>query len=492
MPFLLVFLALEATGANVTKEVLQAKLVKNFVRIRPLPNSDSKTAADEPVILHYATDSFDELDFKPLNGVAFRVDDPVLLLLARHNPLLEVYTIDRTRTPDPNHEALKALFDELTTLQKSLGDPNGAGGGGDEIGARITKVRELIVDPHEEEACLEFLDLVETARKALQEKEVDPKIFADRVKKTIGFKGVTDFRTTVEGFRTTIAKNNATARDNLKKITEIFGNVPGVKPKKVCSLISSQILVNYTELTSTAAQIIARKEELSRQLLAIHKSLDPYVIEAKWRGPVDPGTGQAVLIDYLATSLNPTDEEQEDVKVSVKTKTVEFDAATESIKTAESKDPLATSQFAVRIDSLFTVERAAAMVYNTLEYPQYGTAKNAAGETIVERTKDQEPIDAALMFNFIPRLRFNSRVYPMFQIGVSSAKDFPGLLAGLGFRVVGRYPISLSAGGMITRYKDLDDTLKRGQVVRGTDEINKHLKLQTSDVALYGAIQLKF
>jgi hypothetical protein len=106
---------------------------------------------------------------------------------------------------------------------------------------------------------------------------------------------------------------------------------------------------------------------------------------------------------------------------------------------------------------------------------------------------DHQPVNGALMLNLVMRLGNSPSVaYPFLQFGVSSAKDFPGVLAGLGLRFVQPFNFSISAGGMITRYKDLDGNLKVGDTVTGTDDINKHLVYKTSPVVLYGAMQLKF
>ena len=81
---------------------------------------------------------------------------------------------------------------------------------------------------------------------------------------------------------------------------------------------------------------------------------------------------------------------------------------------------------------------------------------------------------------------------PFIQFGMSTAKDFPGFLAGAGFRFTSPVAFSISAGGMITRYKDLDDPSRLNKPISGTAEIKDHLIDKTSPVALYGAIQLKF
>ncbi len=494
----LLVLAAQTSAQNVTQSVLEAKFVDNFIRVKLQKNRDDKTNANRPNILNYAIDSHNDDDLKPLDGVSFRVDGPVLLLLGDHNPLLEVYSVKKTRTPDPNHEALKALFDEVQTLKGALPTvppPVGGGGPGETDAERMARVAKpcanltgdaktkCIADEEDKDNCALFSSLINDALDKLKETELDPKIFSDAVNDAHGLKGVTAVRDVLETARKAIGDNNAAVRENLKTIRELFGAEPGKDPDRSCSQINSIILINYSELVARAEAVMAQKAQLAREIQKLHKSLDDYAEKDNWR----PNSERR---DYIAGSINPSAEEQENVAVTLEKQNVSADATT--ILVAKVKDSSVSGEFPARRDSFFTIERAMGAIYNSLEYPQYGTGPDENGVTVVKKKDDHKPIDAAIMFNFIPRLRSISGAYPMFQIGFSSAKEFPGLLAGVGVRIVGRFPLSLSAGGMITRYKDLDGTLKVGSPVSGTAEINDHLVYKTSPVAWYGGIQVKF
>jgi len=497
LAIVLVLAAAAAYAQNVTQSVLEAKPVKKFIRVQLLKDPNDTTGTKTKV-LNYAIDSYSIDDMKPLDGVSFRVDSPVLLLLANHNPLLELYDVKQKRTPDPNHEALKAFMDEIKTLQAALPDsdkPTAGGGTPETAEARRTRIAKkcltdaaCISDEENKEACLLFKSLIDDALDELKQAELKPKAFAQAVNNAHGQMGVVALRALLETARSNIAADNKKVQDDLTQISTQFGPQPNnAPPPRSCDQITSLSLISYAELVGKAEAIMARKEEFSRQIDKLDKSLEVYAVEDNWRGP-----SGAPRSDYVASSIKPTDEEEVDVTISVTLQQLEADAANTTITTSAVKDSQSSAAFPVRLDSYFTIERAMAVIYNRIKYPQYGTGPNAAGATVVKKKDDHQPINAAVMFNFIPRLHSISSVYPMFQIGFSSAKDFPGILAGVGVRMVGRFAVSLSAGGMITRYKDLDGKLKPEDPVSGTAEINDHLVYKTSPVALYGAIQVKF
>src|ERR1700753_195342 len=273
------------------------------------------------------------------------------------------------------------------------------------------------------------------------------------------------------------------ARDSLSQIRSLYGALDGNKPNGGCRAFTPQVLVDYMEVRSAADRILAAKENLAQQLGNLAKTLDPFVDPGVWYGPSSS--------DYIIKTVTPTFAEQQGVAATVKTRSVKLDDGSLVITSDDAN--VVSAALVVRKSSFFVAERAAAILYNSLTYPQYGTAKNAAGDTVVQRSADHRPIDGALMLNLVMRTgRDSSVAYPFLQLGVSSAKDFPGFLAGLGLRFADPFNFSISVGGLITRYKDLDGDLKVGEAVTGTDDITQHLTYKTSPVVLYGAVQLKF
>jgi hypothetical protein len=247
-------------------------------------------------------------------------------------------------------------------------------------------------------------------------------------------------------------------------------------------------LVSYATVLRNADGIIANKKALASSLQSLVDSLKPDLVQTSWRGET---TAPADLTDFpFAANANVDFSQQNEVAVTASVRDVTLDGGV--VKVAENTKTKTTAAFVVRQDSFVVPERAAAMIYNRLTYPKYGTTVNKDGKTVVDRAKDDSPVGGAIMLNLIPRIGGVSVAYPFFQLGVSSAKEYPGFLAGIGIRFTGPVSWSASAGGMITRFKDLDQTLHVGDVVTGTSDIDKHLQWRFSPVVLYGAIQLKF
>jgi hypothetical protein len=80
----------------------------------------------------------------------------------------------------------------------------------------------------------------------------------------------------------------------------------------------------------------------------------------------------------------------------------------------------------------------------------------------------------------------------MLQVGITTSKDVPAILAGGGLRLFGlpRGDIALGAGAMIAWVKDLG-SLRVGDVVGGTVDIDADLRYARRQ-GLYAAIQYKF
>ncbi len=464
--FSLIILSIASgVGADSTTDALNAPLVQDSITLSL--GSDNGGAS----VINYRIDT--NTSPKTADGITFRSNDEISICIGNFNPLTEKWTVESKATPDPSFTAIQAFLDDLRGLQSSLPQPAASplGGGNDN-------------DPQKQAqggpGCTVLQDLISQAYAAL----TTPTFTADELRTIIsgahGNAGVESSYGMLGDEQQEITDNITLARSTLDSIRNNFGGL-NKKPSENCGDITSRILIDYIEVHSIAERIIAKKEALRQQLADLSKVLEPFRDAKDWRGPS--------LTDFAIHKVTPTFAEQQNVTASVQEKTVSLTGNnTIETKTGEA----AVAKMDVRKNSLVVVERAVAVVYNSLTYPQYGTETTDDGKMIVQRIEDHEPIDGALMLNLIPRLRSPSVVYPFLQIGVSSAKDFPGFLTGLGIRFVDPFNFSISIGGMITRYKDLNGDLKEGDEVSGTAEIQDHLEYKTSKVALYGAIQLKF
>ena len=133
----------------------------------------------------------------------------------------------------------------------------------------------------------------------------------------------------------------------------------------------------------------------------------------------------------------------------------------------------------VRKFQRFVPEVSAGVAYTFLEYPQYGTAKNAAGETIVAETgkKSVSNLNFTAMVNFNYFIH-NSYIHPFWQIGVGANNEIPTLLTGVGIRsnIGGIRRIALAGGVALSWIKTLDQLQPGVSKVAGTAEIEKDLK----------------
>ncbi len=481
----LTFLAVSgvAYAADPTTDFLEAPYVAHFITLSEGPGNDGKP------IVKYTVDN--DKDPKTAEGT-FRSNGEIAIHVKDFNPLTKSWTVEAKATPDVSFSAIQAFFNDLKTLQDSLpqGQSDALANAQRATAARANARKVALTDQEQakEQSCSDLNDLIQKAYTALQEPGLTAEELQTYVSEATGREGVTTANADFVNGQKSIQKSIDDAKDSLAKIHDKYGSL-GNDPSQTCSAITGQILVDYIQVRSTADQVITAKEALIQQIGELIKILQPFLYQ-----PDQPDKSVWYAQDptsYVITpAVTPTFTEQQNISVSVKVRTVQPKGNSIVVSTDDA-NPIAAT-FIVRKNSFFAAERAAAVIYNNLKYPQYGTASNVQGATVVQRTMDHQPVNGALMLNLVMRLRGLSDVYPFLQLGVSSAKDFPGVLAGLGLRFAAPFNFSISAGGMITRYKDLDDSLKVGDTVTGTDDINKHLVYKTSPVVLYGAMQLKF
>lgn len=474
MKRLLTFLVLvsmaAAAHADPTTDLLTAPYVKDFITLSTGPENGKQ-------IVKYTIDTVSGSP-KSADKLVFRSDGQINIYIHNLNPLTQAWVVEAKATPDVSYAAIKAFLDDLTALQDALLKASGTSVATEETPQGAPEA------PAKKDDCAHLNDLINQAYALLTVQELSASVLQDLVAGANGHAGVTAASKEFVVKQKEIKINIEEARRTLAQIRTEYSALDN-QPTKACGAVTGQILVDYIQVQSTADQIIAAKEALREQLGDLVKFLKPYLQQNAWHEPD--------LSDYLITSVTPTFTDQQTVTASVKEQSIQLDDDSMIVITSDEENVVAGT-FTVRKSSFFVPERAVAVIYNNLTYPQYGTAMNKAGEMIVERAEDHQPIDGAMMLNLVMRFgRLNSSVvYPLLQLGVSSAKDFPGFLAGVGLRFVEPFRFSLSVGGMITRYKDLDGNLKIGDVVSGTDDINKHLTYKTSPVVIYGAMQLKF
>lgn len=194
----------------------------------------------------------------------------------------------------------------------------------------------------------------------------------------------------------------------------------------------------------------------------------------------------------ISREIKPTGAKMQ--KVVVKAAAVSFKVDDVTSALVVSQQETGSVAFTVRRYSAFAPEIGVGAVFGLVNRPQYGTSKNAAGQTIVARVPDDDfSVNPSVLANFVCRCG-GGGFAPMLQVGASTSKDVPAILLGGGLRLfgAGAGDVAIGGGWMLAWVKDLQ-ALKEGDVVGGTKEIEADLGVvRTPRVRAYFVIQYKF
>ncbi len=150
-------------------------------------------------------------------------------------------------------------------------------------------------------------------------------------------------------------------------------------------------------------------------------------------------------------------------EITLKANKINFNNKGKTIKIDSSK----TYIINVRKKTTFIPVLSSGVLYTNLSFPQYGTATNDAGETIVTRTEDEEnEITIATYLNLY--FNNNSKTPAFLQFGIGPSKEKPLFFLGGGAELAPNF--TLSGGMVFTWFPELND-LKVGDLVTGTTMI---------------------
>jgi hypothetical protein len=265
------------------------------------------------------------------------------------------------------------------------------------------------------------------------------------------------------------------AANNWAGIRAAISGLEATDPK--CSNIHASTFAALLDISRDAAKTEAKKSGIKDALSALNKSLKPYADANAWLN----------TNDYIVLKPKPDPAKIDKITVAISTRTPPDDDI--SVALTESK-PVSGS-FDLRKYSAIIGEVAAALIYTDIEYKEFGTEEKNGELTVKEVEASHFPVEGAMTLNLIPAFLGKSFVYPTFQLGVSTAKDAPGVLAGIGLRFTETRQLSLTIGRMVTWHKELQ-TLKPGDVVTGTAQIEADKKLERAPAAWYGGLQYSF
>jgi len=239
---------------------------------------------------------------------------------------------------------------------------------------------------------------------------------------------------------------------------------------------------------AVTTQVLGVYEGKIEQLGRLAESLSALAKQLRTQfGDSNKWIGRAFIV---ATDLEPSTVSDVEVAVSASDLSVINENGNVSLK----EDPKAsTVSFLIREKVGWTVESSVGATFAQLTRPKYGTSTNAAGETIVQKAKDERAlITPSVMVNITPQNK--SGVVPIFQFGVSIATSAPALLIGGGWKIPGVQSgrLAFSGGAVLGWVKDLDK-LQVNDVVTGTKELEADLRFDPMPrFGWYLNIQYKF
>ncbi|HSY52146.1 MAG TPA: hypothetical protein VLC46_25320 [Thermoanaerobaculia bacterium] len=340
-------------------------------------------------------------------------------------------------------------------------------------------------------SCQECASVITTVGKAVEKLNAikTPAITASDVESWVsdanGLNGIRAVRSKIAGARNTLQTKITAAEDAKKNLEDLRGT-----QNSGCSEINA---LTYIQLFTAAADLSSYLDaghHLLQSMDDLIKMLDGYTAKT-WR------TGDSSNSDLVFRQTESALDQEKPIALTFRINKYEFDKTSNTIKA--SSDTSIDRKFLVRRYRRFVNEVGVAGIYNSLKYPTYTAQaasaslgvqpRQASGFTVV-RSQSSTNVDAALTLNFLCNY-LEDGVYTGFQVGVSKAKDYPGLLAGLVLRFSQPTRLAVSVGGIVTRYKDLSKLVAGGDVA-SPDALQADLKYRTSPVALYLGVQYNF
>jgi len=232
--------------------------------------------------------------------------------------------------------------------------------------------------------------------------------------------GVKKVRASINDTMTAIDANEKQIGELLQKINQQF---PGPKPgdgeaeiiqafqnEDACSDIRASTFAALLDVSQLASKARAQKLAIRSNLQDLYKALEPFADATHWRD-----TSGYI---FLKPTINPT--KIDAITVKVTSRTIDDDKLTFTDGTPVKK------KVDLRQYQRLIPEVAAAVIYTDLSYPTWGTGTNSNGQMIVQAGKPAHfPVQGAMVLNGVFPSGFAS-LYPAVQLGVSTAKDFPG------------------------------------------------------------------
>lgn len=200
----------------------------------------------------------------------------------------------------------------------------------------------------------------------------------------------------------------------------------------------------------------------------------------------DNGTRDELNAFRLATVEVPAGE-MKDVSIVVQRRIVDSTGGRLTLR----NDTADTLLVRIRRKQTFVAELAPGVAFlSSVAYPRFGTSQ-AGGQTIVQQgDADVQRTTVIGMLNLLtPQVL--GPVVPGIQIGIGSGRDYPLLLGGGVLRFLSASQFAVSAGVALPWYRELK-TLRVGDVVKGTADIDSDIRFRVGTASFYVGLQKGF
>jgi hypothetical protein len=414
------------------------------------------------------------------------------VLFQNYNPLQLSVTATEKKEAEPNTKSAEDFLGLLTDTLKIIPGLGGAPGG-----TGVSAVTIQTCADARQVAQQAATQLAKLADVTLDQKQRDT-----WVKGANGRTGVQNVRDSIKTFvgdlnaKITNAKNAQQALRDLgalrgklesarttlaDQIAKADATPAGQKAKATATTKLKQteeLLACWPDTITTLAaanSIIDSHQKLADALTALVLALDALDNDAKWAGN-----------NFIVLRTETQPEIQDTITVKITPLTLDENGSITS-KT----EGLITRDIILREYRRFVPEFGVAGIYSDLRYPKYNVKDDAGKKVVAANGFDTANVNAAATMNLFCNCLGGHTLYPGFQLGISKAKDYPGLMAGIALRFAGVKRISIATGRMVTWYKDLNK-LQVGSEVGSENDINADLKLRRAKTAWYLGAQLTF
>lgn len=241
--------------------------------------------------------------------------------------------------------------------------------------------------------------------------------------------------------------------------------------------LETYVRATITTYANTFEEKLKARKELLASLDKLLTSLSASFTEKGYKHEGE----QFVIQNRVASS----EEAIKQVDIAITRLTLKFVENTVVV----SEEKVYASTLRVRPYSLVVLEASAGVLLTSLSYPEFGTAVNTAGQTIVADAGADRVnfVPAALLNVFL--LKGRSDALPVFQLGVGTGRDSrPTLFTGLGLRFFHPNKLTFSLGAIFA-FQQVLGSLQLDQAVTGTAQVKSDLKYNLSVPKLAFGIQ---